>query len=287
MSKQPIVHLGGTAVLVTGGTSGIGAAMAAALAAAGARVALTGRDPSRAEEIARDISRGTFGQDGRGAVVRHDETDTPHEVIGLGMDVRDEASVERGVAQAKRAFGGLDMLVNNAGIGMRTVNARFLDDPRPFWETSLPQWRDVLETNVTGYFLVARHVAPGLLAQGNGRIVNISINEETMRRKGFVPYGPSRAATDALSRVMAADLQGSGVTVNLLLPGGATATGMIPEPFPSNARRRLLHPGVMGPPIVYLASALAHDVHDQRIVATTFQEWLQARSIEDNPGTAP
>ena len=75
-----------------------------------------------------------------------------------------------------------------------------------------------------------------------------------MTRRGFVPYGPSGAAVEALSRVMAADLADTPVTVNLLLPGGATATGMVPEDTPPEVRERLLDPAVMGPPIVWLAS---------------------------------
>jgi gluconate 5-dehydrogenase len=97
-----------------------------------------------------------------------------------------------------------------------------------------------------------------------------------MTRAGFVPYGPSRAGTEAMSRIMAADLRGSGVTVNLLLPGGATATGMIPETAARPAMP-LLDPAVMGPPVVWLASAQAAGVHDERIVAAGFEDWLQAR----------
>ncbi len=174
-------------------------------------------------------------------------------------------------------FGGLDLLVNNAGIGMRTVNPRFLTDPQPFWEVSPRGFRDVMETKFTGVFLVARAVVPRMLAAGGGRVVNISMNTETMTRRGFVPYGPSGAGVEALSRVMAADLAGSPVTVNLLLPGGATATGMVPEEVSPQTRARLLDPEIMGPPIVWLASAEALGVHDQRIVATEFQDRLNSR----------
>jgi gluconate 5-dehydrogenase len=193
------------------------------------------------------------------------------------MDVRDEASVARAVDQAWSRLGGLDMLVNNAGIGMRTVNPRFMTEPQPFWETPVDGFRAVIETNLTGYFLVAREVTPRLLAAGGGRIVNVSVNTPTMHRAGFVPYGPSRAGSEALSRVMAADLSGTGVTVNLLLPGGATVTGMIPDDVPSGGPT-LLMPEVMGPPIVWLASDEAAGVHDERIVATEFDRWLRERS---------
>jgi gluconate 5-dehydrogenase len=77
---------------------------------------------------------------------------------------------------------------------------------------------------------------------------------------------------------MAADLAGSPVTVNILLPGGATATGMIPEGVEEDVRARLLDAGIMGPPIVWLASEDAGGVHDQRIVATQFEEWLADRA---------
>ena len=136
-------------------------------------------------------------------------------------------------SEAWSRLGGLDMLVNNAGIGMRTVNPRFMTEPQGFWEVPADGFRAVIDTNLTGYFLVAREVTPRMLAAGGGRIVNISVNHSTMHRAGFVPYGPSRAGSEALSRIMAADLRGTGVTVNLLLPGGATVTGMLPDDVPA------------------------------------------------------
>jgi len=115
-----------------------------------------------------------------------------------------------------------------------------------------------------------------MLDAGSGRIVNISMNHTTMTRQGFVPYGPSRAGAEALSRIMAADLADSPVRVNMLLPGGATDTGMVPS-GDRPAGLTLLDPAVMGPPIVWLASPQARDVHDERIVATDFQAWLPRR----------
>jgi NAD(P)-dependent dehydrogenase (short-subunit alcohol dehydrogenase family) len=250
------VRADGMRVLVTGGTSGLGEAMVAALLDAGASVALTGRDAGRAEAAA--------GRLGRGAV-------------GVGMDVRDEDDVARGVAAAVDALGGLDVLVNNAGIGIRTVNPRFLTDPQPFWAVPPDGFRDLVATNLTGYFLVAREVVPRLLAAGGGRVVNISMNHSTMNRQGFVPYGPARAGAEALSRIMAADLAGSPVTVNLLLPGGATATGMVPDDVPPQMREHLLPADVMAAPIRWLCSPAAAGVHDQRIVAREFGDWLAAR----------
>ena len=248
--------LNGTRVLVTGATSGLGLAMAQALGSGGARVAIAGRSRARAQAVADQLDGGA---------------------VAIELDVRSESSVRNAVHETERTLGAIDMLVNNAGIGMRTVNPRFLTEPQPFWEVPPAGFRDVLETKVTGCFLVARAVVPRMLEAGRGLIVNISMNEQTMTRRGFVPYGPSGAGVEALSRVMAADLQDTPVTVNMLLPGGATATGMIPDDVSAQARERMLDPAIMGPPIVWLASDAAAGVHDQRVVAAEFEAWLSAR----------
>src|SRR5579859_1701688 len=249
--------LHGTRVVVTGASSGLGWAMAQALASAGARVGVTSRSPKRAEATAREL----------GPLA-----------AGFRLDVRDEQSVAVFVEQARERLGGIDMLVNNAGIGMLTVNPKFPAYVQPFWEVSPGGFRDVFETKVTGAFLVSRAVAPLMLQARSGRIVNISMSEQTMTRRGFVPYGPSGAAVEALSRIMAAELAGTPVTVNMLLPGGPTATGMVPGEIPAEFRDRLLDPAIMGPPIVWLASKQAEGVHNERIIAAQFKDWLAQRT---------
>lgn len=248
---MPLLH--GTRVLVSGGTSGLGRAMAAALVEAGGRVILTGRDRARAQTVAREIGGSA---------------------TGIALDVRDQGSVEAAVDESYELLGGIDVLVNNAGIGMRTVNPRFLTDPEPFWHVSPSGFRDVMDTKVTGTFLLTRAVVPRMLAAAGGRIVVISMNEQTMTRQGFVPYGPSGAAVEALARIMAADLEGTAVSLNILLPGGATATGMVPDELPADRRAALLDPAVMGPAIVWLASDEADAVHNERIVAADFERRL-------------
>jgi NAD(P)-dependent dehydrogenase (short-subunit alcohol dehydrogenase family) len=249
------IDLTGTRALVTGGTSGLGLAMAGALARAGAAVAVTSRSAERAAEAAAQLP---------GAV-------------GIPADARDEADAARTVAQAWSRLGGIDLLVNNAGLGMITVNPLFMTEPMGFWEVPPAGFRAVVDTNLTGYFLMAREVVPRMLAAGSGRIVNISMNHATMNRRGFVPYGPARAGAEALSRIMAADLRETPVRVNLLLPGGATETGMLPPGADRPDRLRLIDPAVMGPPIVWLASPLARNVHDERIIAIDFDQWRQGR----------
>jgi gluconate 5-dehydrogenase len=251
MAGDSGLNLDGTRALVTGGTSGLGLAMAEALAGAGAAVMITSRSAERAAAVAARIPG----------------------VLGVAADAGDEVSVARAADQAWSRLGGIDLLVNNAGLGMRTVNPRFMVEPQGFWDVPPEGFRAVVDVNLTGYFLMARELTPRMLEAGSGRIVNISMNHATMTRQGFVPYGPSRAGAEALSRIMAADLADSPVRVNMLLPGGATETGMVPS-GDRPAGLTLIAPAVMGPPIVWLASPQARDVHDQRIVATGFEAWL-------------
>jgi len=130
------------------------------------------------------------------------------------------------------------MLVNNAGIGMRTVNPRFLSEPQPFWEVTPAGFRDVVETKLIGCFLMAREVVPLMLGEG-GRADRQHLDERA--DDGAPRLRALRArwapAVEALSRVMAADLAGSPVTVNTLLPGGqGTRTGMVPDDVPSEVQ---------------------------------------------------
>jgi NAD(P)-dependent dehydrogenase (short-subunit alcohol dehydrogenase family) len=258
------VELDGVHAVVTGASSGLGAAMAEALLQAGATVAVAARPGERLEA----------------AVEGWRERDLKAEALPL--DVRDPDSAASAAATIGERWPSLDLLVNNAGIGMRTVNPRFITDPQPFWDVPLDGFRDVLETNLTGYFIVAKAFIPILLEQDRGRIVNVTINLETMRRRGFVPYGPSRAGAESLSMIMTEDLRPHEISVNLLLPGGATFTGMIPEGLSEQQRAALLPAEVMGPPILFLASAEAEGVTGERIVAKDWVRWLAAHR-----GTSP
>ncbi len=251
-----MASLTGVRALVTGGTSGLGAAMVRALLAEGASVTVAARDGERLAD----------------AVSAWRAQGLPAEALAL--DVRDPDGAEAAAAAFRRRRIEVHMIVNNAGVGMRTVNPRFMHEPQPFWAVSPDGFANVVQTNLGGYFHVARAFAPLLIEQGHGRFVNVSVNHETMSRPGFVPYGPSRAGSEALSLIMTEDLRPHGITVNVLLPGGATDTGMIAADVPDEIRRGLLSADVMGPPIVFLASAEADGVTGQRIVAREWNRWL-------------
>ncbi|MBL0385834.1 SDR family oxidoreductase [Tumebacillus sp. ITR2] len=258
--------LSGVYALVSGASSGLGYAMSEALLEAGASVALASRKGPLLEQAVAGFQKRGF------------------DAHALPMDVRSEESVNQAVEWVERVWGRLDVLVNNAGIGMRTVNPEFLTEPQPFYQVTPEGFRELIDTNLTGYFLVARGFAPMMVRRGKGRIINISMNHETMKRKGFVPYGPSRAATESLSYIMAEDLKDHGVTVNMLLPGGATVTGMIPDEFRRKIESSgsLLDPRIMAEPIVYLASKEAEGITGQRIVAAEFHKWLADRRLLPN-----
>jgi NAD(P)-dependent dehydrogenase (short-subunit alcohol dehydrogenase family) len=244
------MRLADKVAIVTGGGRGIGRAIAEAFAREGARVVVTAARARREIEAVASSIGGT----------------------AMLADVANKDAVQRLVAAVVADLGRLDILVNNAARGMRFVNERFMTEPMPFWEADPDTWRMVIDANVNGVFLMTRAAIPHMLERRSGRIINISINRETMRRRGFSPYGPSKAALESMSAIWAQELEGTGITLNVLLPGGATNTGMIPEAFPEARRKELIDPAVMGPPAVYLASDDAAGVHGQRIVAIEWKD---------------
>lgn len=185
------------------------------------------------------------------------------------------------VREVQEQVGPVDVLVNNAGRGMRYVSERFMVEPTRFWETDPETWQMVIDTNVNGPFFLARAMTPGMISRGWGRIINISMNHETMRRVGFSPYGPSKAALESETIIWAQDLAGTGVTVNALLPGGASLTGMIPDEVPPALRQKLLMPEVMAPPLLWLVSPDSDGMTGRRLVATRWRTDLGGREAAE------
>ena len=251
------VNLKGLTALITGASSGMGLKMSRALASHGARVVMAARggeklDAAHAALIAEGL-----------------------EAYPLAMDVRDEAAVEAGARWFRERFGAPDLLVNNAGIGN---NAPGFVPGRPFWELNPAVFRNVVETNLTGYFLVSRAFVPLMLAWGGGRIVNVSTSDGTMVRTGMIPYGPSRAGAEAFSRCLAEELGPLGITVNVICPGGATDTGMATPAMREEFRRMgrsMLPPDVMNEAILFLASPEAAGLTGEKLVCKDFPAWLE------------
>jgi NAD(P)-dependent dehydrogenase (short-subunit alcohol dehydrogenase family) len=251
-------ELSGKTAIVTGGGRGLGRAMALGLARAGANVIITAACGRREIETVADEAKSS-----RAGIVR-----------GLMADVTSEEDDQFVVSEAIREFGAIHILVNNAGRGMRFVSENFLDTPTKVWQTDPAVWRMIIDTNVTGPFLMARAVLPHMLKQHWGRIINISMNYETMRRAGFSPYGPSKAALESETIIWAQDLAETGVTVNSLLPGGATDTGMVPRDIAPEVRRQLLRPEIVVQPLLWLTSEMANEVTGARFVASLWDSSL-------------
>lgn len=251
--------LTGKTAIVTGAGRGIGRSMALGLARAGTNVVITAaRHRDEIDRVAEEAARLRAA-----GVVRP-----------ILADVASEGDCERVVRETLERFGGVQILVNNAGRGMRFVSEKFLDTPTKFWEADPSVWQMIISANVNGPFLMARAIVPFMMNHRWGRIVNVSINQETMRRRGFSPYGPSKAALESETIIWAQDLAGSGVTVNALLPGGATDTGMVPQDIAPHLRSKLLHPDIMVPPLLWLVSEAANDVTGTRVVASLWDTSL-------------
>jgi 3-oxoacyl-[acyl-carrier protein] reductase len=125
---------------------------------------------------------------------------------------------------------------------------------------------------------MTRAAVPQMIEQEHGRIINISMNHETMRRRGFSPYGPSKAALESETIIWAQDLHETGVTVNALLPGGAVRTGMIPDHLAESVLKQLLNPEIVLPPLLWLASDASQGITGRRFVAAKWSRDLDEES---------
>ena len=253
------IVLDDTCAVITGASSGLGYAMAKALLEKGAKVALSARPGEKLDKAVTTLSRSGL------------------DAYALPMDVRSEESVMKAVSWIEREWRRIDLLVNNAALMMHRIYPDFLTSPRPFYEILPDVFRDIMDTNLTGYFLVARGFVPMMIHQKKGRIVNISTSFSTMNR--FAPYGPSRAGSEALSNIMAAELEKFGITVNVLLPGGPVNTGGISKDLEHGLPFTLMTPEIMADPIVFLASSLADGMTGERIMANEFEDWLKRKAI--------
>jgi NAD(P)-dependent dehydrogenase (short-subunit alcohol dehydrogenase family) len=245
--------------VITGASSGLGLSMAEALLKKGATVALAARPGEKLDNAVNTLI----------------EKDL--DAYALPMDVRSEGSIREAASWVRKEWKKIDLLVNNAALMMHRIYPDFLISPKPFYEVHPDVFRDMVDTNLTGYFLVSREFVKMMINQNRGRIVNISTSFSTMNR--FAPYGPSRAGSEALSNIMTTELKKYGIMVNVLLPGGAVDTGGLLKDMNHELPFPLLSPDIMEDPIVFLASSLADGMTGERVIAKEFDEWLRIKGI--------
>lgn len=267
--------------IVTGGGRGLGRAMTLSLVGGGARVVaptFIEADIPNIEAEAKNVAGNTGGA-----------------VHGMPCDVRNPDDCARVVGATIERFGKIDMLINNAGVGMLLISDTFTSTPTKFWEAPVDPVRAIIETNFLGPFLMARCAVPHMLAQGWGRIVNVTTSVHTMQRRGFFPYGPAKAAFEAATSVWSEDLDGTGVTVNILIPGGAADTNLLPgevgDKSRSGADGKLVDPQVMAAPIRWLASKASNGINGMRFIGDQWDLSMDpsdaARAVMMPVGFAP
>ena len=261
--------------IVTGGLRGLGRAMALGLARdAGVQVLAVGH-------IEADVPEMQALAAGAGQADR---------IACLVADLRQPDECDRIVAACIARFGRVDILANNAGLTFTTIAPdRFRRaELQKFWEVPDAIIRDVMDTNYRAADQLARRVAPRLVAQGWGRIVNVTTKLDTMNRAGTTPYGASKAALEMATEVWAKELAGTGVTANIVNPGaGANTPGMAQEmrDWSREGRvARLVEPDDMVPPLLFVVSEAADAVNGYRFDANAWDAALPAAEAARRSG---
>ena len=253
--------LQGKVAIITGAGSpiGLGHAMTVGLVQAGAKVALLDIHEAWLEQSASDM-RSIGGADC---------------ALPISANITDPDSVQQAVSRTIAELGGLHILVNNAGINQRSEG--FTSPKQPdgnnFWNLTPEAWNRVVAVNLSGAFFMSRAVVGHMMAQRWGRIIGVTTSMDTMWRKGGTPYGPSKAGHEALVAAMAQELEGTGVTANVLVPGGATYTNMTASNTAYD-KEQLIKPEVMQAPVVWLSSDASQRFTGRRIIAYFWDESL-------------
>jgi NAD(P)-dependent dehydrogenase (short-subunit alcohol dehydrogenase family) len=253
--------------IVTGAAGGIGRVMTRALLAEGIRVAAVDRDREPLEALAANMRE-------QGKVA---------ELLTIATDLTDDSAADAITRATRGKFGRTDILVNNAGIGPGAIRPDSWQRPLKFWEITLDQWRRYVAVHTTAPLALTNAIVAEMMRRRWGRIINVTTSLGTMLNAGNPTYGPSKAALEALSAIMAKDLEGTGVTVNVLVPGGATNTPMISDDAGFD-RAKLIQPEVMAGPLVWLASDAAGSVTGRRFLAVHWDTSLPPQEAAEKAG---
>jgi NAD(P)-dependent dehydrogenase (short-subunit alcohol dehydrogenase family) len=252
-SRMSRVDLDGKVAIITGAAGGIGKVLVPAFLEAGAVVAAldVNRDGLAAlEGASRDsVSSGRL------------RTDV--------CDISDHEACEAAVADVIDGLGGVHILINNGALGMGEIRDDHMTRLVTIDEITPSVWQRFAMVNFSGPWYMTRAVIGPMMAQRWGRIITVTTSFFTMLRGSFHPYGPCKAGLEAMCAGHAKEFEGSGVTVNIVVPGGPADTPMVPQ-VSGLERGKLIAPRVMGPPMLWLCSDAAGDITGNRYLAV---EW--------------
>jgi NAD(P)-dependent dehydrogenase (short-subunit alcohol dehydrogenase family) len=249
--------LEGRTALITGAGRGLGKAMAEGLAARGAKIALIDLEQDVLASAVADVQ----AAGGQGCA------------LPLAADVTDTQRAAEVVQETISSFGSVDILINDAAMGPQFFSNDITGDGPKFWEVDNNLWLRVLTVNAFGPQLMASAVVPNMVEQGWGRIINVTTSLDTMFLSGCGAYGPSKASLESNTRIMAKDLEGTGVTANVLIPGGPANTRMITEAT-GIPREDLIQPQVMQAPAAWLCTNDADKTNGMRFIAALWDDSL-------------
>lgn len=251
--------LQGKTAIVTGAAGGFGRVLVKAFLDEGASVAALDVDAIGLEQLRREVQ---------------DLTD--ENVFYSVVDIADYAACAQAVRNAVATLGGLHIVINNGAIGMGAIRQDHMSRLVGIQEIEPDVWQRFVAVNMSGAWNLTRASIGHLLDQRWGRIINVTTSFFTMLRGGFHPYGPCKAGLEAMSRGHAQEFDGTGVTVNIVVPGGPADTPMVPDEA-GFVREDLVQPTAMAPPIVWLCSEAANDISGNRYIA---QHWDSAQPPE-------
>ena len=230
-------ELEGRVAIVTGAAGGFGRELVRGLLGAGARVAALDIDEERLAEL---------------AGMHPDEAGTGR-LVTRRVDIARYAECEAAVAHTREKLGGLHILVNNGALGMGIIRRDHMTELVEIHEISPEVWDRFVAVNLSGAWYMTRAATDGLLAQGWGRIISVTTSFFTMLRGKFHPYSPPKAGLEAMAAGHAKEFAGTGVTVNVVVPGGPADTPMVPEESGID-RALMVPPSAMVPPVLWLCS---------------------------------